>query len=58
VRGDLRPRISPGLRQALAPGRAAESGELLRWLVHVNPFRREKDLRHFTEGCASRVSAK
>ena len=36
--------------ERIAPGRAAESGELLRWLVHVNPFRREEDLRHFTEG--------
>ncbi|MGB8466455.1 MAG: hypothetical protein WCE49_16025 [Terrimicrobiaceae bacterium] len=36
--------------ERIAPGRAAESDELLRWLVHVNPFRREEDLRHFTEG--------
>lgn len=36
--------------ERIAPGRAAESGERLRWLVHVNPFRREEDLRHFTEG--------
>jgi TolB-like protein len=36
--------------ERIAPGRAVESGEMLRWLVHVNPFRREEDLRHFTEG--------
>lgn len=36
--------------ERIARGRAPESGELLRWLVHVNPFRREEDLRHFTEG--------
>jgi TolB-like protein len=36
--------------ERIAPGRAEQPGEPLRWLVHVNPFRREEDLRHFTEG--------
>ena len=40
---------------ALRRAGAAEPGEPLRWLVHVNPFRREEDLRHLTEACASRV---
>jgi TolB-like protein len=34
----------------IAPGRVEQPGESLRWLVHVNPFRREEDLRHFTDG--------
>jgi len=31
-------------------GREPEPGEAMRWLVHVNPYRREKDTAHFTEG--------
>jgi TolB-like protein len=36
--------------ERIAPGRPPQPGEMLRWLVHVNPFRREEDLGHFTEG--------
>jgi TolB-like protein len=35
--------------ERITPGRAPEPGEMLRWLVHVNPFRREKDVEHFTD---------
>jgi TolB-like protein len=31
-------------------GRTPEPGEELRWLLHVNPYRREEDTRHFAEG--------
>jgi TolB-like protein len=31
-------------------GRPPEPGEEMRWLLHVNPFRRDEDLAHFTEG--------
>jgi TolB-like protein/tetratricopeptide (TPR) repeat protein len=35
--------------ERITPGRAPEPGEMLRWLVHVNPFRRDEDLQHFTK---------
>ncbi|HVJ93370.1 MAG TPA: hypothetical protein VM580_26395, partial [Labilithrix sp.] len=31
-------------------GRPAEPGEPLRWLLHVNPFRRPEDVEHVTRG--------
>ncbi len=31
-------------------GREPEPGELLRWILHVNPFRREEDALHLAEG--------
>jgi tetratricopeptide (TPR) repeat protein len=31
-------------------GRPAEPGEPLRWLVHVNPFRRPEDIEHLARG--------
>jgi TolB-like protein/tetratricopeptide (TPR) repeat protein len=31
-------------------GRPAEPGEPLRWLLHVNPFRREQDIERLTRG--------
>jgi hypothetical protein len=31
-------------------GRAAEPGEPLRWLLHVNPFRREEDMNRLARG--------
>jgi hypothetical protein len=36
--------------QRITPGRSPEPDEAMRWLMHVNPFRREEDLQHFTEG--------
>jgi TolB-like protein len=33
----------------ITPGRESAPGELMKWLVHVNPFRTEEDLHHFTE---------
>jgi tetratricopeptide (TPR) repeat protein len=31
-------------------GRPAQPGEAMRWLLHVNPYRRDEDLQHFAEG--------
>ena len=31
-------------------GRAPEPGEEMRWLLHVNPYRRDEDMKHFEEG--------
>jgi tetratricopeptide (TPR) repeat protein len=31
-------------------GRAPETGEAMRWLLHVNPYRRDEDIRHFEVG--------
>jgi TolB-like protein len=36
--------------ERITNGRAPEPGEMMRWLLHVNPFRREEDLQHFAEG--------
>jgi len=36
--------------ERITSGRAPESGEAMRWLMHVNPFRHEKDLQHFADG--------
>ena len=36
--------------ERITAGRAPEPGEAMRWLLHVNPFRREEDLEHFAEG--------
>jgi tetratricopeptide (TPR) repeat protein len=36
--------------ERITPGRTPEPDEPMRWVVHVNPFRREEDLEHFTEG--------
>jgi hypothetical protein len=36
--------------ERITAGRQPEPDEPLRWLMHVNPFRREEDLDHFTEG--------
>ena len=35
-------------------GRPPEPGEELRWLLHVNPYRRDEDMRHFDGRPASR----
>lgn len=37
-------------RERIAPGRHVEPDEPLRWLIHVNPYRREEDIGHFSEG--------
>ena len=42
---EFREVFASALRRAGRSNRGA-----VRWLVHVNPFRREEDLRHFTEG--------
>jgi len=36
--------------ERITSGRNPAPAELLQWLVHVNPFRCEEDLHHFTEG--------
>jgi TolB-like protein/tetratricopeptide (TPR) repeat protein len=36
--------------ERITGGRAPERNEELRWLLHVNPYRHESDLQHFTEG--------
>jgi hypothetical protein len=35
--------------ERITSGRETVSGEMMKWLVHVNPYRREEDLHHFTE---------
>jgi TolB-like protein/tetratricopeptide (TPR) repeat protein len=35
--------------ERITPGRAPARGEMMQWLVHVNPFRNSEDLSHFTE---------
>jgi TolB-like protein len=37
-------------RRRIACGREPVSGELLRWVLHVNPYRREEDVAHLEEG--------
>jgi TolB-like protein len=36
--------------ERITNGRAPEPDEPMRWLMHVNPFRREEDLQHLAEG--------
>ncbi len=36
--------------ERISMGRTPEPGEAVRWLLHVNPFRREEDLQHFVDG--------
>ncbi|HEY5704766.1 MAG TPA: hypothetical protein VIS96_04250 [Terrimicrobiaceae bacterium] len=36
--------------QRITFGREPEPGEAMRWLVHVNPYRREEDRDHFIKG--------
>lgn len=36
--------------ERITNGRTPEPGEAMRWLMHVNPYRRDEDLRHFAEG--------
>lgn len=36
--------------ERICNGRVPESGEAMRWLLHVNPFRRDEDLQHFFDG--------
>jgi len=36
--------------ERITNGRDPGPGEAMRWLMHVNPYRREEDLRHFAEG--------
>ncbi|MES2921217.1 MAG: hypothetical protein V4819_06715 [Verrucomicrobiota bacterium] len=36
-------------RERITFGKASTPDEPLRWLLHVNPFRREEDLEHFSE---------
>ena len=36
--------------ERITGGRQPGPDEAFRWLVHVNPFRREEDIAHFTEG--------
>jgi len=37
-------------REQILFGRDPEPGEPLRWILHVNPFRREEDAAHLVEG--------
>lgn len=37
-------------RTRIAPGREPEAGEAFRWLLHVNPYLRDEDSEHFSEG--------
>ncbi len=39
-----------GFHAKIACGREPGPEELLQWLMHVNPYRREEDARHFAEG--------
>lgn len=34
----------------IACGREASADELLRWILHVNPYRRDEEVRHLDEG--------
>lgn len=36
--------------ERITNGRAPEPDEPMRWLMHVNPFRRDEDLQHLAEG--------
>ncbi len=36
--------------QRIACGRKPDDAELFRWVLHVNPYRDDADLRHFAEG--------
>ncbi len=36
--------------ERIAGGRTPEPDEPMRWLLHVNPFRRQEDLEHLAEG--------
>lgn len=36
--------------ERITQGRPPEPGEEMRWLLHVNPYRRDEDMQHFAEG--------
>jgi TolB-like protein/tetratricopeptide (TPR) repeat protein len=43
-------RFLTAFRDRIVFGRAPEPGEPLRWLLHVNPFRREQDMNRLARG--------
>ena len=43
-------RFLAAFREKVTFGRAPEPGEPLRWLLHVNPFRREEDMNRLARG--------
>lgn len=43
-------RFHDAFRERVTFGRAPEPGEPLRWLLHVNPFRREADIERLARG--------
>jgi TolB-like protein/tetratricopeptide (TPR) repeat protein len=43
-------RFLAAVRERITFGRAPEPGEPLRWLLHVNPFRREEDMKRLARG--------
>ncbi len=36
--------------ERITNSRSPETGEAMRWLLHVNPYRHDQDLQHFVEG--------
>ena len=45
-------RFLDDFQERIGFGRAAEPGEPLRWLLHVNPFRRPEDAERLARGLA------